>query len=100
MFIFVSFSILLLILGSSIVVDGHDSEHGASPSLSDAELNVRFDEVTPNVDTLEKRQACGNGIGSCPTGQCCSGEGQCGNGAVFCAGPTCQLAYGPACDGK
>ncbi|KUJ12994.1 glycoside hydrolase/deacetylase [Mollisia scopiformis] len=44
--------------------------------------------------------ACGSGIGSCPTEQCCSSGGQCGTGSTYCAGPDCQLAYGPACDGN
>ncbi|CAG8975250.1 hypothetical protein HYALB_00007950 [Hymenoscyphus albidus] len=52
-----------------------------------------------NGHTLHsKRQSCGPGIGSCPTGFCCSAEGACGEGSSFCAGPDCQFLYGPACD--
>ncbi|RDW89567.1 hypothetical protein BP6252_01599 [Coleophoma cylindrospora] len=50
---------------------------------------------------LEKRDdLCGPGVGSCPTGQCCSPAGYCGTTEEYCAAPDCQLAYGSACDGN
>ncbi|RDW70073.1 hypothetical protein BP5796_08470 [Coleophoma crateriformis] len=50
---------------------------------------------------LEKRDdLCGPGVGSCPTGQCCSPAGFCGTTEEYCAAPDCQLAYGSACDGN
>jgi hypothetical protein len=95
-----------LLLFSSVVelAAGHGSGFSINPSHSGAEINVRFGEAIQERDArdpnVEKRQACGPGVGSCPAGQCCSSGGQCGTGGEFCTGPGCQLAYGPACDGK
>lgn len=47
---------------------------------------------------LYKRAACGQGIGSCPSGQCCSESGWCGTGNDYCAGSQCQLDYSDSCD--
>jgi hypothetical protein len=44
------------------------------------------------------RAACGQGIGSCPSGQCCSESGWCGTGNDYCAGSQCQLDYSDSCD--
>jgi hypothetical protein len=104
MFTLVPFS-FLLVLSSSDLVNGHRLQHGTNPSFSKAEINVRFEEETLQVQErsdmgLEKRQACGAGIGSCPAAQCCSIGGQCGTGHGYCDGPNCQVTYGPACDGK
>lgn len=92
---------VLLLLSSSIV---HSHSIGPPFSIVGSEINVHFPHEHPeetSIDPrLEKRQACGAGVGSCPSGQCCSAAGQCGTGATFCIGPDCQLAYGPGCDGK
>ncbi|CZR54745.1 related to chitin binding protein [Phialocephala subalpina] len=104
MYIFACLQALLFFFSSSILVHAHDSGFDISPSLSGAEINIRFGEEAQDGHErnhgLEKRQACGSGVGSCPTGQCCSSGGQCGTGPTFCNGPACQLAYGPACDGN
>lgn len=34
----------------------------------------------------------------CDAGQCCSADGQCGTGETYCAAPSCQFQWGPACD--
>jgi hypothetical protein len=63
--------------------------------------------IQPNaedlVEDLKGRQVstngqCGPGYGTCPTTQCCSIEGWCGNGIDYCAAPDCQFLYGQACD--
>ncbi|KAM0263148.1 hypothetical protein ACHAQJ_001301 [Trichoderma viride] len=42
---------------------------------------------------------CGVGFGtSCQDDECCSTEGWCGNGFLYCSAPACQLEYGPHCD--
>lgn len=105
MFTFIPLSFLLLVFSLSVLVSSHGLEHVSSPSFSGAEINVHFEEETLQAQERsdirpEKRQACGAGIGSCPAGQCCSLGGQCGIGHGYCDGPNCQIAYGPACDGK
>lgn len=49
-------------------------------------------------DELRKRAECGQGIGSCAPGQCCSEAGWCGTGASYCGGPSCQIEYSDSCD--
>jgi hypothetical protein len=104
MFSFQGATALLLVFSVVEQVVGHGSGFSINPSYSGAEINVRFGEEAQERDVgdsnVEKRQACGPGVGSCPAGQCCSSGGQCGTGGLFCTGPGCQLAYGPACDGK
>ncbi len=97
----------LLMVSSFRLVNGHGIDVRIESSSSGAELNVRFGERISEGHEREHKpekrqssQACGAGIGSCPAGQCCSADGQCGTGINFCSGPDCQLAYGPACDGK
>jgi len=50
---------------------------------------------------LEARQddpkECGEGIGSCPDGECCSSAGFCGTTDDHCYSPRCQYQYGPGC---
>ena len=43
-------------------------------------------------------QDCGPGIGSCESGQCCSGSGYCGTTEDYCDGSSCQLDYSDSCD--
>ncbi|KAH5128754.1 hypothetical protein HBH70_210270 [Parastagonospora nodorum] len=40
---------------------------------------------------------CGEGIGSCPAGKCCSQIGYCDTTDAHCYSPGCQYKYGPAC---
>ncbi|KAF8865745.1 glycoside hydrolase/deacetylase [Acephala macrosclerotiorum] len=70
-------------------------------------LEERVEErQEPHADVLEARQIggtdgqCGPGVGTCAAGYCCSPAGWCGVGIDYCAGPDCQLAYGPGCDGN
>ncbi|KAF8854599.1 glycoside hydrolase/deacetylase [Acephala macrosclerotiorum] len=104
MYIFLCPAALLFLFSSSILVNAHDSKFVINPSLSGAEINIRLgegpEERYEKKHGLKKRQNCGAGVGSCPTGQCCSSGGQCGTGTTFCSGPACQLAYGSACDGN
>jgi hypothetical protein len=104
MFSFQCVATLLLLSSAFELIVGHGSGFSIIPSHSGAEINVRFGEEAQEQDMrnsdVGKRQACGPGVGSCPAGQCCSSGGQCGIGGTFCTGPGCQLAYGPACDGK
>ncbi|KAI9218274.1 hypothetical protein BC828DRAFT_223538 [Blastocladiella britannica] len=53
---------------------------------------------TPTPAPLDSR--CGNGIGSCPIGQCCSRNGYCGIEDVYCDKATygCQPQYGLCSD--
>ncbi|KAM5474980.1 putative chitin deacetylase [Microsporum audouinii] len=42
--------------------------------------------------------ACGPYAGSCPEGLCCSSQGYCGKGPLYCAAPDCLFEYGSGCD--
>ncbi|CAO2653228.1 Nn.00g026390.m01.CDS01 [Neocucurbitaria sp. VM-36] len=49
---------------------------------------------------LESRQSkpeCGEGIGSCPAGKCCSRAGYCGTTGDYCYSPGCKYQWGPGC---
>ncbi|UKZ75005.1 hypothetical protein TrVFT333_002677 [Trichoderma virens FT-333] len=55
---------------------------------------VRHATERQKQDTqLEKRMSCGSGVGSCPSGQCCSESGFCGTTEDYCQAPQCQIAY-------
>ncbi|KAH0491983.1 hypothetical protein TgHK011_003383 [Trichoderma gracile] len=42
---------------------------------------------------------CGARFGTkCWSDECCSAEGWCGSGFLYCSAPACQYEYGPACD--
>ncbi|EGR44869.1 uncharacterized protein TRIREDRAFT_69490, partial [Trichoderma reesei QM6a] len=42
---------------------------------------------------------CGATFGTkCWSDECCSAEGWCGSGFLYCSAPACQYEYGPACD--
>jgi len=44
---------------------------------------------------------CGEGIGKCPEGQCCSKNGYCGTTSEFCTlSQGCQKEYGDCKKGK
>ncbi|KAF6833304.1 polysaccharide deacetylase [Colletotrichum plurivorum] len=47
---------------------------------------------------LRKRAECGPGVGSCPSGECCSEAGWCGTTAEYCGGSQCQLEFSDSCD--
>ena len=48
-----------------------------------------------NLNTNKCIIRCGKGIGSCPSGQCCSKKGYCGVTASFCSSNLgCQTKYG------
>ncbi|KAH7170092.1 hypothetical protein EDB81DRAFT_837100 [Dactylonectria macrodidyma] len=56
--------------------------------------------LTPSHVMLEERAGseCGQGVGSCDPGSCCSGSGYCGTSSDYCAGSSCQLDYSDSCD--
>ncbi|KAH3917922.1 hypothetical protein HBI56_178700 [Parastagonospora nodorum] len=67
-------------------------------------LGARFatvnDFAKTDVKSLKARQddrQCGQGVGSCPAGQCCSQAGYCGTEDDFCYSPGCDYAHGPGC---
>ncbi|KAH8732274.1 hypothetical protein GQ44DRAFT_602887 [Phaeosphaeriaceae sp. PMI808] len=67
-------------------------------------LGARFTEVhefhKAAPASLKKRQdgaECGQGIGSCAAGVCCSESGFCGTDPDSCYAPGCNYAYGPGC---
>lgn len=49
------------------------------------------------LEAREDKPNCGAGIGSCPTGKCCSIAGFCGTTDAHCRAPGCQYEFGPAC---
>ncbi|KAH7037353.1 uncharacterized protein B0I36DRAFT_313860 [Microdochium trichocladiopsis] len=54
---------------------------------------------------LERRQSanperCGEGVGKCQEGYCCSSAGWCGNTETYCWAPDCQINFGDGCDGN
>lgn len=56
--------------------------------------------LTPRHVLLQERAGneCGEGIGSCDAGSCCSESGYCGTETDYCAGSSCQLDYSDSCD--
>ncbi|KAH8738235.1 hypothetical protein BGZ61DRAFT_526228 [Ilyonectria robusta] len=56
--------------------------------------------LTPRHVLLQERAGneCGEGIGSCDAGSCCSESGYCGTETDYCAGSDCQLDYSDSCD--
>jgi len=96
---------LFTCLFTKILAHGDGFEIRATTS----EVNIQLGRDLPLArrrDTeadykLQKRVACGAGVGSCPAGQCCSGTGVCGTGIDFCDGPQCQIDFsGQACDAR
>ncbi|RMZ71623.1 chitin binding [Pyrenophora seminiperda CCB06] len=49
------------------------------------------------VQARQNDRQCGQGIGSCAAGQCCSPEGYCGTGGDYCFSPGCLYQFGPGC---
>lgn len=45
------------------------------------------------ADTIRKRQTCGQDVGDCPEGECCSESGYCGSTTDFCKSPACQIEF-------
>ncbi|KAF7556876.1 hypothetical protein G7Z17_g1166 [Cylindrodendrum hubeiense] len=56
--------------------------------------------LAPRNFMLQERAGneCGEGIGSCNAGSCCSESGYCGTESDYCAGSGCQLDYSDSCD--
>ncbi|EDU51408.1 CDA1 xylanase chitin deacetylase [Pyrenophora tritici-repentis] len=49
------------------------------------------------VQARQDDRQCGQGIGSCPAGQCCSSGGYCGTTDDYCYSPGCLYQFGPGC---
>jgi peptidoglycan/xylan/chitin deacetylase (PgdA/CDA1 family) len=49
------------------------------------------------VHARDSPPECGEGIGSCPSGKCCSRAGYCGTTDAYCISPGCKYQYGPGC---
>ncbi|EXK77175.1 hypothetical protein FOQG_18110 [Fusarium oxysporum f. sp. raphani 54005] len=59
------------------------------------------DESFKQPASLQKRATCGQGVGSCSNGQCCSESGNCGTTPAYCISPQCQMAFSAGnCDGS
>ncbi|KAF2401135.1 glycoside hydrolase/deacetylase [Trichodelitschia bisporula] len=86
------------LVGSRALADLHARGLLRPPVTHDFEP-VYGPEPGRRVERRQERR-CGPGMGACAAGQCCSAEGYCGTSKDACAGPDCQLAYGPACDGN
>ncbi|KAH7162176.1 hypothetical protein B0J13DRAFT_490770 [Dactylonectria estremocensis] len=79
-----------------------------STTLTCIMLHVRAVLASPSMEgyltsshvLLQERAGneCGQGIGSCNPGSCCSGSGYCGTSRDHCAGSSCQLDYSDSCD--
>ncbi|KAH8716802.1 hypothetical protein GQ44DRAFT_688868 [Phaeosphaeriaceae sp. PMI808] len=69
--------------------------------LRSLEARITDAVLHPNEGNLAARQdspkECGEGIGSCPTGQCCSRAFYCGATADHCYSPGCNYKFGPGC---
>lgn len=44
-------------------------------------------------EAIRKRQTCGEDVGDCPDGECCSEAGYCGSTTAYCKSPQCQIAF-------
>ncbi|KAF1837299.1 glycoside hydrolase/deacetylase [Decorospora gaudefroyi] len=55
--------------------------------------SARANPVKPRQDDRE----CGEGVGSCEAGMCCSPAGYCGTTIDYCYSPGCLYQYGPGC---
>lgn len=51
----------------------------------------------PEIEARDSPPECGEGIGSCPAGKCCSRAGYCGTEDAYCYSPGCKYQYGPGC---
>ncbi|KAH7412105.1 hypothetical protein DE146DRAFT_602168 [Phaeosphaeria sp. MPI-PUGE-AT-0046c] len=51
----------------------------------------------PKIQARDSPPECGEGIGSCPAGKCCSRANFCGTGDDYCYSPGCNYQYGPGC---
>ncbi|KAL6707644.1 hypothetical protein ACN47E_003994 [Coniothyrium glycines] len=66
-------------------------------------LESRIAGAAAHIDSpLDSRQAeskpeCGEGIGSCSAGKCCSRAGFCGTTGDYCYSPGCKYQWGPGC---
>lgn len=62
-----------------------------------ARLSEAGDSHGAPVQARDSPPECGEGIGSCPAGKCCSRVGYCGTTDAYCYSPGCKYQYGPAC---
>ncbi|KAL6883167.1 carbohydrate esterase family 4 protein [Trichoderma longibrachiatum] len=69
-----------------------------SAALSRREANVTTPFALEDYPVTEDGR-CGATFGTrCWSDECCSAEGWCGSGFLYCSAPACQYEYGPACD--
>jgi hypothetical protein len=57
-------------------------------------------EPTLNARQQVEIERCGEDVGNCAEGDCCSESGWCGRGKDYCKAPNCQLEFGSGCDGN
>ncbi|KAL7957469.1 hypothetical protein V8C34DRAFT_314866 [Trichoderma compactum] len=72
----------------------------SSHSKRDVNLaaNNEFMPLSVNYPITEDGR-CGVNFGTrCLNDECCSSEGWCGTGYLYCSAPACQFDYGPRCD--
>ncbi|KAL7929349.1 carbohydrate-binding module family 18 [Trichoderma chlorosporum] len=105
------------VLGSSLVALWAENVHGAAyitrdsieaSRIASSTLFTKRDEIhnasdifaplSTNYPVTEDGR-CGRSFGTrCEPDECCSSEGWCGNGYLYCSAPACQYEYGPRCD--
>jgi peptidoglycan/xylan/chitin deacetylase (PgdA/CDA1 family) len=80
-------------------IQGLDSEQMKSIFASLGSPNTLSSHVHDShvLSARDSPKECGEGVGSCPQGKCCSEYGYCGVGAKYCYSPGCQAKFGPAC---
>ncbi|PHH93102.1 hypothetical protein CDD83_954 [Cordyceps sp. RAO-2017] len=85
----------------------YPAEVGRRPELSAAPvLRGGASDADAGFSSVAKRQPapaarCGVKFGAaCQKGECCSKEGWCGQGYLYCSSPACQLDYSDSCDGN
>ncbi|EHK20742.1 carbohydrate esterase family 4 protein [Trichoderma virens Gv29-8] len=107
----------LYILGISLVTLWTQGAYGAAFIQRDpiAQSKVAFSTLLQKRDGLPTASdvftplsitspitedgRCGVDFGTrCENDECCSGEGWCGTGYLYCSAPACQFEYGPRCD--
>ncbi|PTB64921.1 carbohydrate esterase family 4 protein [Trichoderma citrinoviride] len=78
------------------------SNVNASAALAGKDASPLANVTTPFVVEdfpVTEDGRCGARYGTkCWSDDCCSAEGWCGSGYLYCSAPACQYEYGPACD--
>lgn len=72
---------------------GRDLLHALESRFAGAAAHIDSAFVAPRNDPKN----CGEGIGSCKAGECCSKEGYCGTTTAHCYSPGCQYQFAPGC---